>query len=198
MLTLIDVLPSMERGRVVERVFKDRILNIPNLLTFARIALLPVIVWRFRMGDRTGALFIYLSAMLTDIADGVIARRTNQITSLGKLLDPIADKLSLVTVLYLFSSEGQIPGWMLHAVIVKEAAFIICSACALWFGIVVSALPVGKITTLSFVFSTTARFLLLRTVADALLMISLLFSCVAVIWYGAVFVRRFQTEKAIA
>lgn len=182
----------------MERVLKDRALNIPNLLTVLRIGLLPAIVWRFRMGDRLGALLIYLAAMFTDVADGYIARRTNQISSLGKLLDPIADKLCLVTLLFLFAAEGQIPTWMFHVVVAKEVAFILCSAVALWFGIVVSALPVGKVTTLSFVLSTVARFLLLHTLADVLLMISLLFSCVSVIWYGVVLVRKFQAEKAIA
>ena len=160
--------------------------------------LLPVIVWRFREGDSMSALLIYLAAMLTDIADGVIARRTNQITAMGKLLDPIADKLCLVTLLFLFASDGQIPVWMLKAVVAKEAVFILCSAAALWFGIVVSALPVGKVTTFSFVLSTVARFLQLRMLSDVLLLISLLFSCVSVIWYGAVLWRRLQSERVIS
>jgi len=182
----------------VERILKDRVLNAPNLLTVVRIALLPAIIWRFRLGDRMGALLIYLAAMFTDVADGFIARRTNQITALGKLLDPIADKLCLVTLLFLFAREGQIPAWMVQVIVAKEAAFILCSAAALWFGIVVSALPVGKITTLSFVLSTVARFLLLRMLADVLLIISLLFSLASMIWYGVVFVRRFQSERVIA
>ncbi len=182
----------------MERILKERIFNIPNLLTVTRIALLPAIVWRFRLGDRMGALLIYLAAMLTDAADGFIARRTNQITALGKLLDPIADKLCLVTILFLFASDGQIPAWMLHAVIAKEAAFVLCSAAALGLGIVVSALPVGKVTTLSFMLSTLACFLQLRMISYALLLASLVFSCVSVIWYGAVLMRKLQSEKAIA
>ena len=182
----------------MERILKDRVLNIPNLLTVSRIMLLPAIVWRFRVSDRIGALLIYLAAMLTDVADGCIARHTNQITSLGKLLDPIADKLCLVTLLFLFASDGQISAWMLHAVIAKEAAFVLCSAVALWFGVVVSALPVGKVTTLSFVLSTIARFLQLYVVSDVLLMVSLMFSCVSVVWYGVVLMRKLQAEKVIA
>lgn len=182
----------------MERILKDQVLNVPNLLTCVRIALLPAIVWRFLASDRMGALLIYLAAMLTDVADGFIARRTHQITALGKLLDPIADKLCLVTLLVLFASEGQIPSWMLNFIIAKEAVFILCSAAALWFGVVVSALPIGKLTTFSFVFSTVARFLLLYALADVLLLISLLLSCVSVVWYGAVLAYKLQQEKAIA
>ena len=77
----------------MEHIRRDKIVNIPNCLTLIRIALLPVVVWRFRKGDSMGALIVYLLAMLTDAVDGFIARRYNQVTALGKLLDPIADKL---------------------------------------------------------------------------------------------------------
>ena len=93
----------------MEHIRRDKIVNIPNCLTIIRIALLPVVVWRFRKGDSLGALMFYLLAMLTDAADGIIARKFNQITALGKLLDPIADKLSLITLIGLFVADGQIP-----------------------------------------------------------------------------------------
>ena len=92
----------------MEHIKQDQIINIPNALTVVRILLLPVVVWRFMIGDATGALIAYLAAMLTDALDGIIARKFNQITALGKLLDPLADKLSLVTLLGLFVSDGQI------------------------------------------------------------------------------------------
>lgn len=79
----------------MEHIKQDQIINIPNTLTVIRILLLPVVVWRFVVGDATGALIAYLAAMLTDALDGIIARKFNQITALGKLLDPLADKLSL-------------------------------------------------------------------------------------------------------
>ncbi|MBQ7886473.1 MAG: CDP-alcohol phosphatidyltransferase family protein [Clostridia bacterium] len=181
----------------MERIRRENALNIPNLLTVLRIALLPVIVWCFRRGYTRHALIVYLAAMLTDAADGVIARRMNQITAIGKLLDPIADKLSLLTLLALFAADGQIPIWLLNVVILKEAVLILGSYAALRAGIVVSALPIGKLTTFSFILSTVVRFLRLRMLADILLWASLLLSLAALIWYGVVFVRRLQTEKAI-
>ena len=109
----------------MEHIKQDQIINIPNALTVVRILLLPVVVWRFVIGDATGALIAYLAAMLTDALDGIIARKFNQITALGKLLDPLADKLSLVTLLGLFVSDGQIPLWVLAIILVKEVTMVI-------------------------------------------------------------------------
>lgn len=168
----------------MERIRQDKILNVPNILTMVRILLLPVVVWRFLVGDSTGALLAYLAAMLTDAVDGFIARKFDQVTALGKLLDPIADKLSLLTLLSLFVMDGQIPLWVLGLILVKEAALIIGGAVALKRGIVVYALPIGKVTTVAFIASIVARFLELRTLADVLLGISVLLAMVALVWYA--------------
>lgn len=180
----------------MERIRQENPLNLPNLLTVLRVALLPVIVWCFRRGSMRSALLVYMMAMLSDAADGCIARRTGQITAVGKLLDPIADKLCLLTLLALFASDGQIPVWLVIAVMIKEAILILGSAAALRQGIVVSALPVGKLTTLSFVFSTCARFLGLRRAADTLLWGSVTLSLAALIWYGAAFAKQMQKLTA--
>ena len=168
----------------MEHIKQDQIINIPNALTVVRILLLPVVVWRFVIGDATGALIAYLAAMLTDALDGIIARKFNQITALGKLLDPLADKLSLVTLLGLFVSDGQIPLWVLAIILVKEVTMVIGGGVALKRGVVVYALPIGKVTTVVFVLSIIARFLELKQFADTLLWISVALSMVALIWYA--------------
>ena len=122
--------------------------------------------------------------LLTDALDGIIARKFNQITALGKLLDPLADKLSLVTLLGLFVSDGQIPLWVLAIILLKEAAMVIGGGVALKRGIVVYALPIGKVTTVVFVLSIVARFLSWTQIADTLLWISVALSMVALIWYA--------------
>ncbi|MEI3407139.1 MAG: CDP-alcohol phosphatidyltransferase family protein [Christensenellales bacterium] len=71
----------------MEHIKQDKIINVPNALTLVRILLLPVVVWRFVLGD--DGLIVYMTAMLTDALDGIIARKTNQITALGKLLIPL-------------------------------------------------------------------------------------------------------------
>ena len=168
----------------MEHIKQDQIINIPNALTVVRILLLPVVVWRFVIGDATGALIAYLAAMLTDALDGIIARKFTQITALGKLLDPLADKLSLVTLLGLFVSDGQIPLWVLAIILVKEVTMVIGGGVALKRGVVVYALPIGKVTTVVFVLSIIARFLALTQIADTLLWISVALSMVALIWYA--------------
>lgn len=168
----------------MEGIRQEKLLNIPNILTLVRIALLPSVVWRFRAGDAFGALLSYLLAMLTDVIDGFVARRFNQVTSLGKLLDPIADKLSLVTLLWLFVSDGQIPWWILAIIVIKEGCMIAGAGIALKRGIVVYAHPIGKATTLAFVLSIIARFLELRFAADLLLGVSLILSLAAFAWYS--------------
>lgn len=168
----------------MEHIRRDKIFNIPNCLTSVRIALLPVVVWRFVIGDKTGAMIAYLTAMLTDAIDGFIARRFNQVTALGKLLDPLADKLSLITLMSLFVCDGEIPLWVLGIILVKEIALVIGGGVALRRGIVVYALPIGKVTTVAFVTSMVARFLELSRAADMLLGISVVLSMVALVWYG--------------
>ena len=181
----------------MERIRCSEALNVPNLLTMLRMALLPAIVWRFRQGDSAGALALYLIAMLTDAVDGFIARRFNQITALGKLLDPIADKLSLLTLLGLFVADGQIPAWLLTIVLTKEAILIAGGAAALQKGIVVYAMPIGKVTTVSFILSMVARFMDLRKTADLLLGVSVVLSLLSLIWYAMVLLRRMHMHPDV-
>lgn len=186
---------SEGREKTVEHIRRDKILNIPNFLTVVRIALLPIVVWRFRKGDSLGALLVYLLAMLTDAVDGIIARRFNQVTALGKLLDPIADKLSLLTLLGLFVADGEIPLWLLGVILLKELALVIGGAVALRRGIVVYALPIGKVTTVAFVASIVARFLSWRAAADALLGVSVVLSMIALVWYGLDLMKKLNTNN---
>lgn len=176
----------------MDRIRHDKNLNIPNILTGIRIVLLPAIVWRFRRGDSIGALAVYLISMLTDAVDGIVARKFNQITALGKLLDPIADKLTLITLLGMFAADGQIPMWLLYAVLIKEIILIIGGAAALKRGIVVYALPIGKVTTVTFILSMAARFLSCSRIADLLLGVSLVLSFAALLWYTVVLMRKMR------
>ena len=178
----------------MEHIKQDKIINVPNALTLVRILLLPVVVWRFVLGDTTGALIVYMTAMLTDALDGIIARKTNQITALGKLLDPIADKLSLVTLLGLFVSNGEIPLWVLAIILFKEVMMVI-GGVALKHGIVVYALPIGKVTTVTFVLSMVARFMSVLPLADILLWISVALSMVALVWYAADLMKKLGLKQ---
>ena len=160
-----------------------------------RIVLLPAIVWRFRLGDLRGAMIIYLAAMATDLLDGMLARTLNQITPLGKLLDPLADKLTLLTLLALFALDGQISSRLLQLLLLKELILIGGSTAALRYGVVVSALPVGKLTTIVFVISMLFRFLAYRRIADLLLWTSVLLSIAALAWYAVVLTEKLHIAR---
>lgn len=169
---------------VLQQIRLEKVFTVPNILTLIRISLLPAVALCFKLGDMTGSLVIYLVSMLTDILDGAIARKTHQITALGKLLDPVADKLSLLTMLILFVQSEQMSVWILILVCFKELILIVGGYLALRTGIVVYALPVGKAATAVFVAAITARFVGMRFISDAFLYVYLILSLAALFWYA--------------
>jgi cardiolipin synthase len=129
-------------------------MNIPNLLTTLRFILIPAFIYFFYSNMAYGietAIAIFLLSGITDTLDGYIARRYNQITKLGIVLDPLADKLMLITVLVSISISNDIPIWIVGIVIVKEMLMIIG---AFWLmnkrDAVIPANRLGKVTTLLF------------------------------------------------
>lgn len=99
--------------------------NIPNVLSVLRLAMIGVFIWFFRGGQYVAVLITYVTAVLTDILDGYLARRNNWITNVGKVLDPLADKLMLLTALVCFSIRGWVPLLLVLIVAVKELLMII-------------------------------------------------------------------------
>lgn len=100
--------------------------NLANVLTVARIVLVPFFAWALladgghTVTGRLLATGIFVVAALTDRLDGWLARRSGQITDLGKLLDPIADKLLVGTALVLLSWLGDLPWWVTVVILVRE------------------------------------------------------------------------------
>jgi CDP-diacylglycerol--glycerol-3-phosphate 3-phosphatidyltransferase len=122
--------------------------NAPNILTTFRILLVPVLMvfllWGFP-GHNAAALGVFLLAMLTDAVDGILARRTNTVTELGKLLDPIADKLLLTAAFVCLVETGGVPAWIAVIIIGRELAVTGFRAIAAAKGIVIAASAAGKI-----------------------------------------------------
>ena len=100
--------------------------NIPNLLTYGRIAAVPLIVLCFFVEGRLhgsdlarwSALGLYTVASVTDFFDGYLARIWNQMSNIGRMLDPIADKLLVSSILLLLAADGTIAGWTIWAAII--------------------------------------------------------------------------------
>jgi cardiolipin synthase len=105
---------------------RSRTLALPNLLTYARIAAVPVVAaclyWQALLGGglwlRWLALVIFIAAGVTDFLDGYLARAWQQQTALGRMLDPIADKLLVAACLLMLAVDGTIAGWSLWAALI--------------------------------------------------------------------------------
>ena len=129
-------------------------MNIPNALTIFRLILIPGFVYYYFSsmpnGDRI-AIVLFAAAGVTDILDGFIARRCNLITRLGTVLDPLADKLMLLTVLISITMKNQISFWIIIVVAIKETLLIL-GAITLFndHDIVVPANRFGKLSTIAF------------------------------------------------
>lgn len=129
-------------------------MNIPNVLTIIRLLLIPGFVYYYFSPMEYGvriAIVIFVAAGLTDILDGVIARKYNLVTRLGIVLDPLADKLMLLTVLISITLKNQIPLWIIIVVATKETILIL-GAITLFNDndIVVPANWLGKFSTVTF------------------------------------------------
>jgi len=123
-------------------------MNLPNALTAARIFMIPVFLGLFLAsfrGHEYAALGVFLAAALTDLVDGLLARRTNKTTELGALLDPVADKLLITTAVILLVGAGRLPSWLAVVIIGREVAVTGFRAMAASKGQVIPAGWAGKV-----------------------------------------------------
>ena len=127
-------------------------MNLPNKLTLLRIILIPVFMvvlyWGFP-GATWVALAIFIIASLTDMLDGKIARKYNLVTDFGKFADPLADKMLVTAAMIWFVENGQMPGWALLIVILREFAVSGLRMVASDKGRVIAAGWSGKVKTAS-------------------------------------------------
>ncbi|HEX2049984.1 MAG TPA: CDP-alcohol phosphatidyltransferase family protein [Actinomycetota bacterium] len=98
----------------------DRLATLPNLLSAVRLAATPVFVALFVTGREEAAVILYGAAAWTDFFDGYIARRTNSISELGKLLDPLSDRLLILALTIALVARGVLAWWLAAAVIVRD------------------------------------------------------------------------------
>jgi len=170
-------------------------LNLPNSLTLLRIFLVPflvvVLLTKFD-GRETVGLVIFLTATATDFFDGWLARRRGQITTLGTLLDPIADKLLISAVFISLVELGLAPAWMVVVIVGREFAVSGLRAIASGQGIVITASGWGKAKMLSQVLAASLLILALRHEAFAVAGKAALWIVVAVaLLSGAQYFARF-------
>ncbi len=126
--------------------------TVPNLLSFLRILIIPVLVYLLTFPDRTSGLLsasLFLAASVTDYFDGYLARRNQSVSDVGKILDPLADKLMVASALIMLAAmnrpgEPSVPAWLVVVIIARETAVTVIRGIALTEGIVMQAEALGK------------------------------------------------------
>jgi len=126
--------------------------TLPNLLSLFRILIIPLLVYMLSFPDRRSALWaagLFVVAAITDYFDGYFARRNKSVSDLGKILDPLADKLMVASALIMLAAlsrpgEPSVPAWLVVVILARESAVTLIRGIALTDGIVMHAETLGK------------------------------------------------------
>jgi CDP-diacylglycerol--glycerol-3-phosphate 3-phosphatidyltransferase len=171
-------------------------LNIPNALTLSRLVAIPplmvLLMVRFPGHDQLAAtLFIVFS--LTDTLDGQIARRRGTVSDFGKFLDPLADKLFVLSVLIVLVQEGLVAAWVVVIIFSRELIITILRSVAAAQGRVIPAAPLGKTKTVMQMGAVTLLILqrpypIVVPLADIVVAVAIVFT----IWSGLDYLWRFR------
>ena len=191
----------------MRRSLRSEFLNLPNAITLARIALIPVFLWFTFFESRVDsfiAAIVYAVTSATDFLDGWVARRRNQVTVIGKFLDPLADKLIVMAALVMLVHLGRVGAWVVIVIMAREFIVTGLRTIAMSEGLVIPAGQEGKYKT-AFQLAGISFLLLHYTypidawafsfdldanrVGTWLLYISLVFSVLSAFFYFRDFVR---------
>jgi len=99
-------------------------LTLPNLITIARVLLIPVVAFLLLDRDYALAFAVFMAAAFGDWLDGFLARRLGQTSQLGAVLDPVADKMTMMIVAILMSAQGMLPIWLAVVIVLRDAIIV--------------------------------------------------------------------------
>ena len=135
----------------------SRVLTVPNLISMFRIAMIPVF-WVLIVDEDTSALGIVLfgTVVATDWVDGTIARRTGQVSELGKILDPVADRTAIAAGLIALVLRGAFPLWAAALILVRDAVVLIAGLVLLTRGLRIDVRWIGKVATFALMLAIPA------------------------------------------
>lgn len=145
----------------MEKLNRQQILSLPNGVTILRILAIPlilVLLFYISRGYQLLTALLFLGAAVTDTLDGYLARRRGLVTTLGKFLDPLADKLLIVTTLIALIPAREIPVWMVIVIVGREIAITGLRGIAVSQDLIISASTLGKYKT---VFEVASIFFLI-------------------------------------
>jgi len=178
------------------------LVNLPNVLTLSRLAAIPILMVlllvRFSGHDQAAAA-LFIAFSLTDTLDGQIARRRGTVSDLGRFLDPLADKLFVLSVLIVLVQEGLVAAWVVVIIFSRELIITILRSVAAAQGRVIAAAPLGKTKTVMQMSAVTL--LILQRPYPALVPLAELAVGVAIIftiWSGLDYVWRFRHLLGLA
>jgi cardiolipin synthase (CMP-forming) len=157
-------------------------MNLPNYITLIRIVLIPFFINLMIYGYYRSALAVFVAACVTDALDGLIARVTNSMTELGAVLDPIADKLLILSAFVTLVLLGMLPVWLVIIVVSRDVILILGSLVIYFLGHELKARPsiIGKATTVSQLLVVTLS-LVLTTFVNEMAWMQVLYGITAVL-----------------
>ncbi|HWP58184.1 MAG TPA: CDP-diacylglycerol--glycerol-3-phosphate 3-phosphatidyltransferase [Candidatus Acidoferrales bacterium] len=200
--TRATVTDSSKAAPGVQAAPRASIWNLPNCLSLMRIIMIPLIVYLLvdpKPFSSALAAALFFAASLTDFFDGYLARRHQTVSDLGKILDPLADKLMIVSVLIMLAAtdrpgEPGIPAWLVVLIVARETAVTIIRGIALTEGIVMAAEELGKYKFLlqsAAVFSLLVHYTYLGVNFYAIGMYFLWLAAILSVWSGIIYHFKF-------
>jgi len=152
------VISTVGHGAAPEDRGLDRIVTVPNAITLVRLACIPLFVWLVFGADRQIAAALLLGALgATDWVDGFVARRYHQVSTLGKVLDPVADRVLVATAVITITIHGAVPVWFGAATLAREVVVSVAVLLLASLGAKrIDVLWVGKAGTFALMFSYPA------------------------------------------
>ncbi len=176
--------------------------NLPNSITLIRLAVIPVLFLLLLSPGRILSMIIavlFIMAAITDLIDGYVARKYNIVTTMGKFLDPIADKLVVTTAMIMLIPIGRIPAWIVAIIIMRDLLVDGLRSIASADGLVIDASRLGKQKTLCQIVAVSALLIHYDTVfglnAHAVGMAVLYLALVLTVWSGADYFLKFYKQK---
>ncbi len=176
------------------------IFNLPNCITMVRIAVMPVLFFLVLSPGRIFSLIIailFIAASVTDFLDGYVARRYNIVTKMGKLLDPIADKLLISTAMIMMIPIGRIPAWVVVIIIMRDIFVDGLRSIASSEGLIIQARTLGKQKTLCQIIAVSALLIhypIFWIDAHVVGTVVLYIALILTVWSGADYFRKFHRD----
>jgi cardiolipin synthase len=174
--------------------------NAPNLISLARLLSVPVALWLITTGAYGAAFWLFVAAGVSDGVDGYLAKRLGQRTELGRYLDPLADKVLLVSVYVVLGIQDQLPSWLVILVVARDLLIVGCSALALMMSqsVKIQPLLISKLNTFAQIVLAAVTLAMLGLGIGDRLMIDILIYIVAAttLLSGACYLFKWASQNA--